>query len=459
MNRPPRLLFLAYFFPPAPSIASVRAWNVAKYLARLGWEVTVVTPHPSLWRKAQDPGQVAEALEREGIRRLTTGHRWRHLYADVLKCPDGGAWAVAGGLCRRIARLLDIDSQCGWNPEVRKTCAPLQPGDFEVILATGGPFNAFALAQELSGRLESPYVLDYRDLWTNRSYVVRRYGRRTVRKERQLMQGAAAITTVSPSCAEALRSVSPLAPQPEVVTNGFDPEELDAVPPTDFGHHAIVYAGAFYPPISVAAPLMAALRHLDANTATTPARKDWRLHYYGTSERHVRAAAREFGVLHRLICHGWVPRREALSAIRGAGTTVVITSVAERATASEKGIVTGKIFDALGLGAPILLICPPGSDAESIVLENGGGRQFVASDPEGMASYLASRMEGCAPRPEPPRRYAWPLSIKKLDALLRQVAGTGRNQSSLTLRVGLRNEAARLGAGYVMRLPDSERAT
>ena len=45
----------------------------------------------------------------------------------------------------------------------------------------------------------------------------------------------------------------------------------------------------------------------------------------------------------------------------------MITSVAEEATIEDRGIVTGKVFEPLGLGTPILLIAPPGSDIERIV--------------------------------------------------------------------------------------------
>src|SRR5215813_12535122 len=80
VTRRPKLLFLAWCFPPAKSVAAVRAWNIAKFLVRLGWDVTVVTPDPSLWRGVEDPQTVTAELEREGIRRIPTGHQWRFLF-------------------------------------------------------------------------------------------------------------------------------------------------------------------------------------------------------------------------------------------------------------------------------------------------------------------------------------------------------------------------------------------
>jgi hypothetical protein len=46
VDRQPRLLFLAYYFPPVSTIACIRTWNMAAHLQELGWDITVVTPHP-----------------------------------------------------------------------------------------------------------------------------------------------------------------------------------------------------------------------------------------------------------------------------------------------------------------------------------------------------------------------------------------------------------------------------
>ena len=64
----PRLLFFAYYFPPANTIGCVRTFNVAKSLTRQGWEVTVVTPRKSVWRKPESVQEMQDTLARLGIR-------------------------------------------------------------------------------------------------------------------------------------------------------------------------------------------------------------------------------------------------------------------------------------------------------------------------------------------------------------------------------------------------------
>jgi hypothetical protein len=52
--RRPKLLFFAWNFSPVQAVASLRTWNIAKYLTRLGWDLTVATPVLEVWRHDVD---------------------------------------------------------------------------------------------------------------------------------------------------------------------------------------------------------------------------------------------------------------------------------------------------------------------------------------------------------------------------------------------------------------------
>jgi glycosyltransferase involved in cell wall biosynthesis len=418
-ERRPRLLFLAYLFPPVASIACVRTWNIAKYLVRCGWEVTVATPQPSLWRQRGDVQATETACREAGVRRLLTGHGWRCLAPDRLHCWNRGLGWLAGGVCRRVARRFGIAEAIGWNRAVLRACAGLTPDDVDVILASGSPFSSFTLARVLAERLGRPYVLDYRDPWTGNLHATRPDRARDVRQEARLLRQAAAITIVSRAWAQVLAQRYGVGSKLQVVTNGYDPEELARVEPHGFGHFAIVYAGTFYPPKRVISPVMAALQRLKASLGGGGG--EWRFHYYGDGGEHVRGEARRFDVLERVVIHGQVPRAEALAAVRGAGVTVVITTVAEKGTLADRGMVTGKLYEALGLGTPILLIAPSDSDAVEVVASAPVHGSFCGVDVEGIAAFLRSAVEGKLPcsAGAAPARYAWPALAGQWDALLR----------------------------------------
>jgi glycosyltransferase involved in cell wall biosynthesis len=426
----PRLLLLAYSFPPVRTVATVRTWNIAKYLTRLGWKVTVVTADPSVWQKVEDCEKVSAEMDLEGINRILTGHRWRCLGPTHLKCWNQNVGWFAGGFCRMIARHLGIERDIGWVQSAEQVCSTLSPNDVDVILTTGPPFGVFSLANRLSEKWGCPYVLDYRDPWENHGKG--RYAERVMRTtEEAMIDGSSAVVAISGSL---LSGRGTLSSKLHVITNGFDPEEMEQIDRYSFGHFAIVYAGVFYPPQRTITPVMQALKAVRASRIdqTLP----WKFHYYGPSNEYVRGEAKRFGVLEHIELHGLVPRSEALSAIRGAGMTVVITSVLEetahvrKAQANDKAIVTGKLFDSLGLGAPTLIVGPRGGDVEAIIETTGLANIIEARNVAGIALFLEKAMSGQTPPPRDPQAYAWPNLIKKLDMVLRKSIASGPGKAA-----------------------------
>ena len=420
MSEPkPKLLFLAYAFPPRNAAGSVRLWNIAKHLARLGWDVTVVAIDPSLMRNPESPERVTDLLAQEGVRRLVTGHKWRCLSPKGLKCWDQNLGWFAGGVCRTIARNLGIDNSVGWVKAAEQACSSLTPKDVDIILASGSPFVAFRLAKKLSDRLDRPYVLDYRDPWTENPHNARQSRISAIREEASLLEGCAAITIVSPSWGAALDRRHGVGAKLHVVTNGYDPDEMADVQAHDFGHCAFVYTGVFYPPKRVILPFLAALKHL--KETLDESNNAWFFHYYGAEEHHVREQAERFGLSDRIVLHGRVSRREVLSAVKGARLAVVITSVEDEGTLEDKGIVTGKIFEAIGVGTPVLLIAPKDSDARMTTEDTGLVKSFLGADIQGMASFLKDVVCGQMPDPKNVEMFSWTSIAKQLDAALRNV--------------------------------------
>lgn len=423
----PKVLFLAHAFPPWNAAGSIRLWNIAKYLARLNWQVTVVSPDPSLLRNSEDPERITALLVEEGIKRVVTGYRWRCLSPEGLKCSNQNLGWLVGGVCRKVARSLGIERSIGWIKAAEQACSILGPKDVDLILASGSPFMAFRLAKKLSDRLDRPYVLDYRDLWTGNAHETHFARPAAIREEESLLKGCAAVTIVSPSWGIALDRRFGVGAKLHVVSNGYDPSGMEDVQPYDFGHSAFVYAGGFYPPKRAITPFLAALKCLKENLNEN--RSNWYFHYYGTENSYVREEAERLGVNDRIVLHGRVSRREVLSAVKGASLAVVITSIEDEGTLEDKGIVTGKIFEAIGLGTPVLLVAPKDSDATTTTEATGLVKSFLGTDIQGMASFLAEVIGGQVPASKHAEMFSWANIAKQLDAVLRNVIVANRLKS------------------------------
>lgn len=396
----------------------MRIWNIVKYLRTLHWDITVVTPHSSVFRHLDAPEEIEAYLTRERIGRITTDHRWRCLLPQHLDCWNDGLGWLAGGVCRTLVRRLGIERDAGWIKAAERACSSLTANDVDIILASGPPFGAFNLAKRISERLGRPYVLDYRDPWTGNPHAGRFQPETATNREASALKSCAAVTIVSPSWGLLLDRRFHVGSKLHVLPNGYDSSEMAEVEPYDFGHCAFVYAGIFYPPKRVITPFLAALKLLKESLNEID--NKWYFHYYGVDESHVRGQADQFGLSDRIVFHGRVPRREALSAVKGASLSVVITSVADQETLEDNGIVTGKIFEAIGLETPVLLIAPVGSDARAITEPTGLVRSFAGTEIQGMVSFLKDVVGGQVPEPKNIEICSWGAISRDLDALLRR---------------------------------------
>ena len=250
----------------------------------------------------------------------------------------------------------------------------LLPSDVDIIFASGPPFASFRVASNW-GVGSHGHMCSSTGICGVTIRTQRLVGNATIREEHSLLQRASSVVVISAGLKQSLQVRFGTDSHVRVVTNGYDPAELESVEPYRFGHFAIVYAGVFYPPKRVVDPVMAAVARLKAGLA--PVGVEWGFHYFGIHGDQFRDAAHRFGVLDKAIIHGSVTRRDALSAIRGAGLAVVITSVFDDATMEDRGIVTGKVFDAIGLGTPLLAIAPPGKRLGRRAGHSGTGSAFL----------------------------------------------------------------------------------
>lgn len=411
----PRLLYFAYHFPPAPAIGSVRSWNTAARLAARGWRVTVVTPEPRVWLRPEQPEQAGALAAAAGIERLLTGHAWPMLEPGYVRWLPGPAGWALGGVCRVAARRLGIDPAAGWAASARRACAALSPGDVDLVLATAGPYAAFGLAEGVARRLRCPFVLDYRDPWTGNPHAGD--ARRAVPspREARLLRACAAATVVSPSWAKLIGETFGVPEKLRVVPNGFEPESFREVEGRRFGHFAVVYAGTLYPPKRVLDPVLAAFGVFLRQDPGS----DARFHYYGDHGEPVARAAGRLGLSSRVVVHGSVPRAEALSAQKGAGLLVVVSSVSREGTLAERGVVTGKIFDCMALGRPALVVAPEGSDLREVARAAGAMRCFSGEQVEDMSRFIAAAAGGRVPPARDRRAFQWDAVGAGLDEVLR----------------------------------------
>ena len=106
-------------------------------------------------------------------------------------------------------------------------------------------------------------------------------------------------------------------------------------------------------------------------------------HHIGCGGDVAQAAASR-GIGHAVRAHGFLPHRAALAAASENDVLLLVLPPGP----SGRPILTGKLFEYLGLGLPILALAPEGP-AASLVREAGAGCVVDPQDAQGVAAALA----------------------------------------------------------------------
>ncbi len=163
------LLLISYYFAPTPSVGSVRAGGIAKFLPQFGWRVTVVTPgrpertlHSSI-RETRDASLAANVKG------------WLGLSSDTA-LKDAWAASTRDARARLRARTIDFvkgviavpDTHRGWVRHATTTArAVFRDDPFDAVLSTSPPVSAHLAGRAVAKSCGVPWVADLRDLWSS----------------------------------------------------------------------------------------------------------------------------------------------------------------------------------------------------------------------------------------------------------------------------------------------------
>jgi glycosyltransferase involved in cell wall biosynthesis len=235
-SRRPRVLYLAFYFPPSRASGVYRARATANHLAGHGWDVTVLAAPLEFLHGVI--GSVDEALlgtvdPRVRVERPELDlSPWEHNLREFGRFR--GTFPV---LARRMQDRRDRkdfpERYASWAWDGVRRALKLHAKDpFDVVVATGNPFASFAGAERFSRRTGVPYVIDYRDSWTLDLFTdgpAFPDGHPAYDWEKKVIGGAASVVFVNNALREWHAERYPAAAASMmVVPNGWDPDVLTA---------------------------------------------------------------------------------------------------------------------------------------------------------------------------------------------------------------------------------------
>jgi len=386
-----RVLFITYYFPPSGGSGVQRGLKMVKYLPQNGWEPIALTLDPD---HAAYPNLDEALLDDvpKGTRVIRTRSRDPYaLYAAWTgrsrseSVGVGFIGANQSSAKERIARWIRAnlflpDARVGWAPFARR--AGQQEFDargFDAIVSTGPPHTAHLIGHRLARSCGVPWIADIRDAWPDPAYAEMLptsgwAARRDKRQRNDVLSAASHRVAVTDEVARDMESAvgAPFT----VIRNGFDPEDMSAPAQRTSERFTLVHVGNMSP-----ARDPEPLWHVLANGT------DWsdiRIVCVGNVDPGILAEAERLGVSSHIDLIPYVPHDQAVSYMKGADMLLLPVNRVENAT----GIVTGKIYEYLGVGRPILGLGEPDGEAARIISDTHAGMMFDYEDTRGLERFL-----------------------------------------------------------------------
>jgi len=294
------------------------------------------------------------------------------------------------------ANVFLPDARVGWVPfAVRRGYRLLKNSPFDAILTSGPPHSTHlsgALLQALTG---VPWVADFRDPWTDINYyhelphtpIARRLD---AALERMVLHRADAVATVSPSWRDLLARKVDAASSDRfvVVQNGFDAADVQprtaAVSDDVF---TLTHVGSLYASRNPTA-LWAAVKQLRDQRAVPK----MGIRLVGSVAPGVETALRDHGLSDCTEHVPYVPHDEAVAYMKRAA--LLLLSIEDFPHAA--GMMTGKIYEYLAAGRPVLGIGPAKGDAAALLNTTSGGHLFGRRDVDGIARFIRANYDAWA---------------------------------------------------------------
>ncbi|NBC16725.1 MAG: glycosyltransferase [Bacteroidetes bacterium] len=201
-----------------------------------------------------------------------------------------------------------------------------------------------------------------------------------------------------------------------MVQNGFDPEDVAAVtaaPPAD--RFMLTHVGSLYASRNPVG-LWRALSRLRGQGAIPRLR----LRLVGSVAPSVHEALAHHGLTGITTHVPYVPHEDAVAAMQRAH--LLLLSI--EAFRYDDGMITGKLYEYLASGRPVLGLGPPSGDAADLLQRTGGGQIWARDDVDAIAADVLEHYaawEAGTPRAGAPADALTPLTRQAQTGILAEV--------------------------------------
>ena len=381
------MLIITYYWPPSGGSGVQRWLKFVKYFRDFGIEPIVLTVNPEqAVYPIMDETLVNEIPE--GVRVIYTDAKSPlDFYKKVRKknVPHTGFTnEEKTGLMDKIMRFIRgnffiPDARIGWNKFAFAAAEKIiQEEQIDSIVTTSPPHSTQLIGLALKEKFNVNWLADLRDPWTEIYYNQLLYRtpfakKKDKRLESKWLNHPDAVGVDSEDIKRMFANGdNALEIKIHVIPNGFDEADFDKIEtPKNEQQKVIRYIGNLgeqYPTEG----LLIVFSNLIASD------NSWKMSFIGNAPQRIKQQVIERNLESHIDFMSYVAHSKAIEYMKSA--TVLLLIIPQ--TANNKGILTGKLFEYIATGNPILCIGPEDGDAAKILNDFENCRCF---SPENIA--------------------------------------------------------------------------
>lgn len=364
-----------------------------KYLPSFGWKPYVLTVKGESFSVIdrsllEDLPEEVEVYRTRSLvtKRKSDSFRQRTLLQRESSSSGRGAIRVQALRLLWVVRnlLLVPDAQLLWVPfSLIAALRIIRNHQIQAIFTTGGPFSTFLTGWVLKKMTRKPWIVDFRDAWVQfsfRKWESHFRNRLEFFMERRVLRKADKVITVSKPMIDYFEKAHPDVPLSkfEVIPNGFDSMDFQNISSISFSKFTICYTGQIRLDMYSPEYIFRALQQLFDQFGQL--KNDVQIIFVGTFAQECRSLISKFGLEQIVKILDYLPHREAIRYQKSADLLLLLLSPSSEG----EEIVTGKLFEYLYHGIPILALVSKKSQAAKLILRAKAGIVVLPCDVSGI---------------------------------------------------------------------------
>ncbi len=397
MNNSQKILIITYYWPPAGGPGVQRWLKFVKYLPEFGIEPHVYVPENPSYPLAdekllKDVSNQAIIIKKPifepyGLASIFGKSKTKKLGAGIITKQKKQSFVEKLMLWIR-GNLFIPDARVFWvKPSVKFLKKYIQENQIDTIITSGPPHSLHLIGLQLKKEISIKWIADFRDPWTTIGYhkelKLTHWAEKKHKKfEKNVLNQSDLILVTSPTTKEEFQAITqkPI----EVVTNGFDIEQIEKNPLDQ--KFTLAHIGSF---LSERNPQilwqsLSELIHENENF-----RSAFQLKLIGAVSKEVLESIGKHQLNDFVLNLGYVNHEKALQEQRSSQVLLLI----EIDSNDTKCIIPGKLFEYMVSERPIIAIGPKDSDFQEIIRSTNTGVFFQYNEKDALKSKILSYFE------------------------------------------------------------------